>query len=103
LVVERSNDQQLTPAALSKGTRDQLYLCIRVALAQELPDIDEGFFIMDDAFLSADPDRLDRQVALLDTLTAQGWQIIYLTAKPDAVDALRPHVDGAEISLDPLP
>lgn len=103
LVVERSNDQQLSPEALSKGTRDQLYLCIRVALAQELPDIDEGFFIMDDAFLSADSDRLDRQVALLDELAADGWQIIYLTAKPDAAAALRPHLDGAEISLDPLP
>lgn len=103
LVVERSNDQRWTPEDLSKGARDQLYLCIRVALAQELPDMEEGFFIMDNAFLAADPDRLERQAELVDNLADQGWQVIYLTAKQDAVETLRPYADGGVIEFDQLP
>jgi chromosome segregation ATPase len=103
LVVERSTEQQLSPEDLSKGTRDQLYLCIRLALAQKLPDLEGGFFIMDDAFLAADPDRLERQASLIDNLADQGWQVIYLTAKQDAVETLRPHADGDVIELDQLP
>jgi len=103
LIVERTNEQQFTPGELSKGTRDQLYLCIRVALAQELLDMEEGFFIMDDAFLAADGDRLETQADLVEELGGEGWQIIYLTAKQDAVDVLSPLADGDVIELDQLP
>ncbi len=102
LVVERANDQQFTPAELSKGTRDQLYLCVRVALAQELPDLDAGFFLMDDAFLAADVQRLERQVEVLRELAADGWQTIYFTAKPEAIEAIEPHVEEQVYELQEL-
>lgn len=51
--------------------------------------MEEGLFIMDDAFLAADDDRLEKQANLVEELSDEGWQIIYLTAKQDAVDTLR--------------
>ncbi|MFB6174291.1 MAG: ATP-binding protein [Halobacteriales archaeon] len=97
LAVDLANGERRSPAELSRGTRDQLYLSVRVALGRRLMEGRNGFFLLDDAFLSADPDRLERQAAVLGELVDAGWQVVYLTCKPDARDAVA-DATGAGVS-----
>ncbi len=68
---------------LSRGTRDQVYLALRVGLARaalEAADLEEaGFFLLDDAFLTADWQRRERLVGAAAGLAEEGWQVVYLT------------------------
>lgn len=70
-------------ASLSRGTRDQVYLALRLGLATsalEAAGVEGGgFFLLDDAFLTADWERRGRLVSAMETLSADGWQVIYLT------------------------
>jgi energy-coupling factor transporter ATP-binding protein EcfA2 len=101
-VVELASGERLSPSELSRGTRDQLYLAVRVALGRRLMQGRDGFFLLDDAFLSADPDRLQRQAEVLGDLVESGWQVVYLTCKPDARDTLV-ETAGADVTeLTPL-
>ncbi|QLH76378.1 AAA family ATPase [Halosimplex rubrum] len=102
LVVELASGERLSPAELSRGTRDQLYLAVRVALGRRLMEGRDGFFLMDDAFLSADPERLQRQAEVLGDLVESGWQVVYLTCKPDARDALAERAGADVTELTPL-
>lgn len=99
LAVRAKTGERLLPGQLSDGTKDQLYLSIRVALGERILAGQPGFFIMDDAFLTADAKRLAEQAALLEELVSEGWQVIYLTAKEDAIEHLtaRPGTDVVEL------
>ncbi|MFW6010666.1 MAG: ATP-binding protein, partial [Gemmatimonadota bacterium] len=70
-------------ASLSRGTRDQVYLALRLGLATsalEAAGVEGGgFFLLDDAFLTADWERRGRLVSAMETLSTDGWQVIYLT------------------------
>lgn len=70
-------------AHLSRGTRDQVHLALRLGLARaalEAADRDEpGFFLLDDAFLTADWGRRERLVEAAADLADEGWQVVYLT------------------------
>jgi DNA repair exonuclease SbcCD ATPase subunit len=74
---------------LSGGTYDQLYLSIRLALGEKLLKGKKGFFIMDDPFIKADPDRLKRQIDVLRRISKLGWQIIYFSAKEEIKNAFK--------------
>mgnify|MGYP000651644027 FL=1 len=102
LVVELATGRTLSPAELSRGTRDQLYLAVRVALGRRLLDGRDGFFIMDDAFLSADEERIERQAEVVADLVDDGWQVVYLTCKRDAREALVETADAEVTELSPL-
>lgn len=70
-------------AQLSRGTRDQAHLALRLGLARaalEAAGLDEpGFFLLDDAFLTADWGRRERLVEASADLADEGWQVVYLT------------------------
>lgn len=83
LRVTRRDGRVLAPEMLSSGTADQLYLSTRVSLAAQLLGGDAGFMLLDDAFLTADADRLRNGFEVLQDLAASGWQIVYFTAKPE--------------------
>ncbi len=83
LRVRRADGEWLVPAALSHATAEQLYLAARVSLAEQLLGHEPGFFLLDDAFLPADRDRLASGFEVLSDLAAAGWQLVYLTAKPE--------------------
>jgi DNA repair exonuclease SbcCD ATPase subunit len=83
LQVHRDGQGTLTPDELSHGTTEQLYLAARIGLAEQLLGSEPGFFLMDDAFLPADGDRLREGFDVLETLADAGWQIIYFTAKDE--------------------
>jgi len=88
LRVRRADGEAFEPAELSHGTVEQLYLAVRVALGEELLGHDPGFFLLDDAFLPADDERLERGFGVLERLADAGWQIVYLTAKPEVGEGM---------------
>lgn len=102
LIVEKSTGETFVPKQLSEGTRDQLYLAIRVALGERILEGDPGFFVMDDAFLTSDANRLSIQGKVVEDLAEEGWQIIYLTSKQDAVEELSSRSDHQPIELPAL-
>jgi len=103
IVVVRPSGQTFSVSKLSKGAFDQLYLSIRIDLAQRFLEGKKGFFIMDDAFLSSSSKRFREQVKLLRKLSEVGWQIVYFTVKADDSKALGQISGNETIKLRPLP
>jgi DNA repair exonuclease SbcCD ATPase subunit len=91
--VRRGDGLVLNAVKLSGGAYDQLYLSIRLALGEKLLKGQTGFFIMDDPFIKADPDRLRRQVEMLKVFSDLDWQIIYFSAKEEIRDILSKDID----------
>ncbi len=73
--------------SLSKGTVDQIYLALRLALVQEMSQIGESIpMLLDDPFANYDDARLDHTMWLLATL-ARDNQILLFTCREDVVRA----------------
>ncbi|MBN1254302.1 MAG: AAA family ATPase [Deltaproteobacteria bacterium] len=87
--VRRKDGMILEAEKLSGGAYDQLYLAIRLALGEKILEGKKGFFIMDDPFVKADPERLGRQIAMLQSIAELGWQVIYFSAKGEIRDVLK--------------
>ena len=86
LLVYRANGQDLEPADLSMGTREQLYLSIRLAYvlhycsrAEPLP------VVLDDVFANFDPGRTRRTLEALGNVVDQ-VQILLFTCHPHVVE-----------------
>ena len=67
---------------LSQGAKEQLLLCLRLAVAQELAEDEPQVLILDDVLVNTDSVRQER---ILDVLAAQAnhLQILILTCHPD--------------------
>jgi len=96
--VRRKDGVILEAKKLSGGAYDQLYLSIRLALGEKLLKGNKGFFIMDDPFIKADPDRLPRQIETIRKVSKLGWQVIYFSAKGEINDALKEDVEQGDIN-----
>ena len=96
--VKRKDGAILEAEKLSGGAYDQLYLSIRLALGEKLLKGKKGFFIMDDPFVKADPDRLQRQIEMLKRISEWGWQVIYFSAKGEIKDVLKKSIDNGAIN-----
>jgi len=103
IIVRRPTGETFSIEKLSRGARDQLYLSIRVALGQMLLEGKNGFFILDDAFISSDDKRINQQIALLKRISEMGWQTVYFSAKKGTVDLLSRATSNKVITLKPLP
>ena len=101
--VRRKDNMMLEAEKLSGGAYDQLYFSIRLALGERLLENKKGFFIMDDPFIKADPDRLQRQIETLKRITELGWQVMYFSAKGEIKEALREDIDCGNINYVELP
>ncbi|HOT49580.1 MAG TPA: AAA family ATPase [Candidatus Hydrogenedentes bacterium] len=74
---------------LSKGTVDQIYLALRLAMVQCLGELDESIpMLLDDPFANYDDTRLDQALRLLARL-AEKNQIILFTCREDVLQAAR--------------
>lgn len=100
--VQNREGLTLPASALSQGTYDQLYLALRLSLAKDILAGEPGFLLLDDAFLCADSQRLDKLLAVLADEAAQGWQILYFTMDQRLVEAARRHTDNPPVILSPL-
>jgi len=78
----RTREETHPFAQLSQGAKEQLLLCLRLAVAQELATEEPQLLILDDVLVNTDPTRQER---ILDTLAAQTphLQILILTCHPD--------------------
>ncbi len=96
--VRRNNGVILEAEKLSGGAYDQLYLSIRLALGEKLLKGKKGFFIMDDPFVKADPDRLQRQIETLRKICELGWQVLYFSAKGEVKETLEEDIEKGAIN-----
>jgi hypothetical protein len=101
--VKLEDGSALDAEQLSGATYDQLYLSIRLALGEKLLKGSKGFFIMDDPFIKADTERLQRQIDILNRISQSGWQIIYFTAKDEVKDVLKQDIENGNVSYTELP
>ena len=68
----------ISPEDLSSGTRDQLYISLRIALGEYLTGRNDFPLILDDPFVHFDPARLESSVSLLREL-GEEHQILWFT------------------------
>ena len=78
--VEAKNKIRYTVEELSKGTIDQLYVALRLAISQVMKDQVVLPLIIDDAFVHFDEDRTCRALQLIESL-ATDQQILLLTCR----------------------
>jgi DNA repair exonuclease SbcCD ATPase subunit len=93
---------ELPASALSQGTYDQLYLALRLSLAQDLLGDKPAFLLLDDAFLCADSSRQEKMMALLTQLAEKGWQILYFTMDERMLTSTPKYTANDIIRLEPL-
>ncbi len=63
----------------STGTREQVFLALRIGFASLLMKGEKGFLILDDAFQHSDWQRRNHCVQELLNLVSAGWQVFYFT------------------------
>jgi len=104
ILVKRSHEKRLQKASeLSRSEWTQLYTAIRIALGEKLLKGERGFFIVEDPFIHADPERLLKEFDMLKNLSERGWQTIYFTAKDEIKKGLPKQIDVDMIELERLP
>lgn len=96
------NGLELAATSLSQGTLDQLYLALRISLANDLLSGSPGFMLLDDAFLCADKARINRMLSALAELAANGWHILYFTMDQRLADAATDFTDNEIYQLNSL-
>jgi DNA repair exonuclease SbcCD ATPase subunit len=96
--VRHKDGMLLDAEKLSGGAYDQLYLAIRLALGERILQGTKGFFIMDDPFVKADPDRLQKQIEMLKRISQSGWQIIYFSAKGEMREIAKPLIKRGAVN-----
>ncbi|OJU97785.1 MAG: hypothetical protein BGO12_04320 [Verrucomicrobia bacterium 61-8] len=80
--IGRNRDETHTFDQLSQGAKEQLLLCLRLAVAQELATDEPQVLILDDILVNTDPIRQERILDVLGT-QAERLQILILTCHPD--------------------
>ena len=64
---------------LSTGTREQIFLALRMGFARRIMQGEKAFIILDDAFQHSDWERRPSLVDTTFTLADEGWQVIYFS------------------------
>jgi uncharacterized protein YhaN len=87
-VIINKDKESLALEALSRGTAEQLYLCIRLALASEFGRRSEPLpIVMDDVFVNFDPSRA-RAIGQIVTEFSRTQQVLIFTCHPSTSDML---------------
>ena len=103
IFVERPSGQKIEAFKLSKGAYDQLYLAIRVDLAQRMLEGKGAFMILDDAFLTSGSSRFQEGIEIMKELTEKGWNLLYFTVKDIDAEKISQATGSNIITLQPLP
>lgn len=94
-----SSDQRLIDSEmLSRGTAEQVYLAMRLALAEEASQSIKLPFMLDDVFVNFDRGRLQASAKLVAELS-DSRQMIVMTCHEHVRDALLEHCHGAALVL----
>lgn len=79
IMVSLPSGQEKPIEWLSTGTLNQLYMIMRLALAERSLKKRKGFLLLDDPFLTFDSGRVSRVLDILFDFVTDGWQIIFFT------------------------
>jgi len=97
VVVERGGRRKPVGSELSRGTTEQLYLSIRLGLAQELARRGIALpLVMDDVLVHFDPDRARAMTDVL-AASAREQQVLFFTCHPATRDLLVHHGQAARL------
>lgn len=89
LISTKASESRQRIDVLSRGTRDQVALALRVALIQDrLGNEHRVPLILDDVFITSDDERAIEAAELLKEVANSGQQIIFLTSQKDVCDLL---------------
>lgn len=80
--VEAENQLRFTVKELSQGTKDQLYVALRIAISEVMSDTHHMPFIIDDAFVHFDELRVNNMMKLIASI-AKKRQILLFTCKKE--------------------
>jgi uncharacterized protein YhaN len=95
--VERADGTRLAPQLLSRGTAEQLYLAMRLALVREYANhVDPLPVVFDDIFVNFDPDRSRTSLKALRELCVT-HQVLLFTCHPHLVKQVEETVPEAKI------
>ena len=95
--VVSSSGAELDASALSRGSIEQLYLCLRIGLAENFAERSESLpLILDDVLVNFDPARASSVAELL-AETAEHQQVLFLTCHPHLTDLVRHVAPQAQV------
>ncbi|PYS37168.1 MAG: hypothetical protein DMG14_22215 [Acidobacteria bacterium] len=95
--VERADAVRLAPSLLSRGTAEQLYLAMRLALVREYANhVDPLPVVFDDIFVNFDPARSRTSLKAVSELCAT-HQVLLFTCHPHLVQQVEETVPEAKI------
>ncbi len=84
-------EQVIDPSVLSYGTQEQIYILLRIAVAELMSGRGESVpVILDDPFVNLDTERLVRMMALLARLSSR-YQIVLLSKDESLLDCFDDH------------
>jgi len=78
-------EQERSLDALSSGTRVQLLLCVRIAFVETQEAHYRLPLVLDETLANSDDTRAEAIIDAVRTISAQGRQVLYLTAQRDEV------------------
>jgi len=95
--VERADGFRLSPQLLSRGTAEQLYLAMRLALVREYANHVEPLpVVFDDIFVNFDPDRARSSMRAIRELCTT-HQVLLFTCHPHLVKVAQEIVPAAKL------
>jgi uncharacterized protein YhaN len=98
--VVTSSGAEIEASSLSRGSIEQLYLCLRIGLAETFAERSEALpLILDDVLVNFDPSRAAAVVEVL-AETAARHQVLFFTCHPhlrDLVQSVAPHAQVVEL------
>jgi uncharacterized protein YhaN len=95
--VERADGNRLSPQALSRGTAEQLYLSMRLALVREYANhVDPLPVVFDDIFVNFDPNRSRMSFKAVRDLCIT-HQVLLFTCHPHLIKQVEEFVPEAKI------
>ena len=95
--VERADGVRLSPQVLSRGTAEQLYLSMRLALVREYANHMQPLpVVFDDIFVNFDPERSRTSIKAVRDLCAT-HQVLLFTCHPHLVAQIEEIVPGARM------
>jgi uncharacterized protein YhaN len=99
VVIERGGMRRQVGSELSRGTNEQLYVCIRLGLAQELAARGVALpLVMDDVLVNFDPARARAMAEVLGAIARQ-QQVLFFTCHPSMGELLTRY-GGAELLVE---